>query len=391
MSTAVKARTIILVAISLVGTAVIGPTGAGAAGDARTEREQIRARKATAAAELNTVNASDDELDAALAALDDQVTGQSAQVESARQAVAAAEAEQAAAQTRVVETQGQISVATAALVERAVRAFMEPETDGIEDVVSSEDVSEAARKQAMLDHVAANNEDVIDALNLAREDFEVARGEAEALAAAAAERRAQAEAELASLEAARAEKAKLEAAVEARQKELLAEIDSLASNEAELNRKIARAQATVASRRSGPPASRGGVDGGVSGGRSGAGGCIWPVSGSLSSGFGYRWGRLHAGVDIAASTGTPIHASVAGVVVFAGVQSGYGNVVVLDHGGGFTTLYGHQSRLGSSVGQSVGQGATIGFVGSTGRSTGPHLHFETRYGGSPRDPRSCLS
>ena len=385
-----RTRTIILLVISLVGAVVVGPPGAAAAGEPRAQREEVRARKASAAAELDTVKASEEELDAAVAALDDQVAGQSAKVESARQAVAAAEAEQASAQVRVTETEGHIDVATTALVDLAVRAFMEPESDGIQEVVNSEDVGEVARKQAMLDQISADDQDVIDALNLAREDFEVARAEAEALGVAAAERRTQAEAELASLEAARAEKAKLAAAVEARRQQLLAEIDSLASNEAELNRRIASAQASVPPRRGDGPASRGGADGGVSGGAAGRGGCIWPASGSLSSGFGYRWGRLHAGVDIAAATGTPIHASVAGVVVFAGVQNGYGNVVVLDHGGGFTTVYAHQSRLGSKVGQSVGQGATIGFVGSTGRSTGPHLHFETRYGGAPRDPRVCL-
>ncbi len=77
-------------------------------------------------------------------------------------------------------------------------------------------------------------------------------------------------------------------------------------------------------------------------------------------------------------------------MIFSGVQSGYGNVVILSHGGGLTTLYAHQSRVAASNGQRVGQGDTIGYVGSTGRSTGPHLHFETRYGSTPRDPRGCL-
>jgi murein DD-endopeptidase MepM/ murein hydrolase activator NlpD len=99
---------------------------------------------------------------------------------------------------------------------------------------------------------------------------------------------------------------------------------------------------------------------------------------------------LHAGIDIAAPTGTPIHAAKAGRVIFAGTMNGYGNAIIVDHGGGFSTLYAHQSRLGSSKGQSVGQGQVIGYVGSTGHSTGPHLHFETRFGGSPRNPRPYL-
>jgi murein DD-endopeptidase MepM/ murein hydrolase activator NlpD len=77
-------------------------------------------------------------------------------------------------------------------------------------------------------------------------------------------------------------------------------------------------------------------------------------------------------------------------VIFSGQQNGYGNVVIIDHGGGFTTLYGHQSRLAAREGQTLPRGGLVGYVGSTGHSTGPHLHFETRYGGSPRNPRLCL-
>ncbi|HSH61485.1 MAG TPA: M23 family metallopeptidase, partial [Acidimicrobiales bacterium] len=91
-----------------------------------------------------------------------------------------------------------------------------------------------------------------------------------------------------------------------------------------------------------------------------------------------------------APTGTPIYAAQGGTVIFSGVQSGYGNVVIVSHGGGLTTLYGHQSRVAASNGQAVSQGDNIGYVGNTGRSTGPHLHFETRYASSPRNPRGCL-
>jgi murein DD-endopeptidase MepM/ murein hydrolase activator NlpD len=121
----------------------------------------------------------------------------------------------------------------------------------------------------------------------------------------------------------------------------------------------------------------------------GAGGCAWPVRGVVTSEYGSRWGRLHAGIDIAAPTGTPIHAARAGTVLIADAQGGYGLAVVIDHGT-MTTLYGHQSRIAVRVGDEVGQGEVVGYVGSTGHSTGPHLHFETRYGGSPVNPRPCL-
>ena len=99
-----------------------------------------------------------------------------------------------------------------------------------------------------------------------------------------------------------------------------------------------------------------------------------------------RWGRLHAGLDTAAPTGTPIYACWGGRVAVAGWQGGYGNAVVIDHGGGQATLYAHQSVIAVSVGQAVNAGQLIGYVGSTGNSTGPHLHFEVRVNGTPVDP-----
>ena len=119
-------------------------------------------------------------------------------------------------------------------------------------------------------------------------------------------------------------------------------------------------------------------------------GLSWPVRGPITSPFGNRWGRLHAGIDIGAGSGTPIRAAKEGSVIFSGVMNGYGNVVIINHGEGLSTLYAHQSRLGAREGQAVGKGDVIGYVGSTGHSTGPHLHFETRVGGTPRNPRPYL-
>jgi murein DD-endopeptidase MepM/ murein hydrolase activator NlpD len=121
-----------------------------------------------------------------------------------------------------------------------------------------------------------------------------------------------------------------------------------------------------------------------------------PVAGAITSGFGMRFHpilhrhRLHAGVDFAAAAGTPIYAVAGGVVVFAGSMRGYGNVVVIDHGGGISTLYAHCSVLLISESASVKQGQPIARVGSTGMSTGPHLHFEVRKNGTPVNPLGAL-
>lgn len=119
-------------------------------------------------------------------------------------------------------------------------------------------------------------------------------------------------------------------------------------------------------------------------------GLIWPVSGPVVSGFGMRWGRMHEGVDIAVGTGTPIAAAAAGVVTYASVMSGYGNMVLIQHGGNLVTGYAHQSQIATTVGSFVMQGQIIGYVGCTGHCFGPHLHFETRIGSTPHDPMGYL-
>ena len=122
-------------------------------------------------------------------------------------------------------------------------------------------------------------------------------------------------------------------------------------------------------------------------------GYAWPAKGVLSSGYGWRWGRLHAGVDIAAPIGTPVMAAASGEVIEAGWNSGgYGNMIELQHSDGSVTLYAHNNRILVNVGQRVNQGEQIGEMGSTGYSTGPHLHFEIHpKGHSAVDPMAFLN
>lgn len=124
--------------------------------------------------------------------------------------------------------------------------------------------------------------------------------------------------------------------------------------------------------------------------RQGSGNLVWPANAPLTSPFGHRWGRLHGGIDLGVPTGTPVHAADDGTVVIAGWVGGYGNYICIDHGGGFSTCYGHNSRLGVSVGQRVSKGQVIAASGNTGNSTGPHIHFETRVNGVQRDPMGYL-
>lgn len=128
----------------------------------------------------------------------------------------------------------------------------------------------------------------------------------------------------------------------------------------------------------------------------GTGAMGWPCSGPITSPFSYRTHPIfgttifHAGIDIGVDYGTPIHAADSGVVVYSGWISGYGNAVIIDHGGGISTLYGHNQSLAVSEGQSVSKGSVIAYAGSTGNSTGPHCHFEVDVNGSPVNPMGYL-
>jgi murein DD-endopeptidase MepM/ murein hydrolase activator NlpD len=160
----------------------------------------------------------------------------------------------------------------------------------------------------------------------------------------------------------------------AAEQEAVGEAEALAKVSAQLADKIRAAQGSTPYTAHPPSAS----------------GFIWPVSAGITSGFGMRWGRMHEGLDLGASYGTPIHAAAAGTVINCGWLGGYGNLVVIDHGGRFSTAYGHQSQIAVGCGQHVEQGQVIGYVGSTGHSTGPHLHFEIRIDGEAVDPLGYL-
>jgi murein DD-endopeptidase MepM/ murein hydrolase activator NlpD len=179
------------------------------------------------------------------------------------------------------------------------------------------------------------------------------------------------------LASARREKQDTLAAVQTSKEEFLHEVAGLERQSATLAAQIraAQGQAVYPSSYDSTPGARG---------------LLWPVAGPVTSGFGWRWGRMHEGIDIAAPSGATIQASASGTVIYAGWMGGYGNLVVIDHGGGLATAYAHQSSIGSGIGQQVSQGQVIGYVGCTGHCFGDHLHFEVRVNGSPVDPLGYL-
>ena len=163
-----------------------------------------------------------------------------------------------------------------------------------------------------------------------------------------------------------------------------------------IRRRIAEAEARAVNEDGGSYTENttAGYAGGVVAG--GSGQMIWPISGEITSEYGWRThpiygdARYHSGLDIGGDYGQPILAAAAGTVIHSGWISGYGNTVIIDHGGGVSSLYGHNEDLAVSEGQHVSQGQVIAFCGSTGNSTGPHCHFEVREGGEPVSPYGYL-
>ncbi len=369
------------------------------------ERDAMSQRLDEASAELSALHATDARLEAAIAALDDQIAAVVAEI-------AQAEADQQEAIRReitlnhaAVEALAEVEAWREVVTARAVEAYIHPDRGAsVVSVVQSSDFSVAARKAVLLKAVAASDRAVFDELSRAEAALVERERQADAAGELAAASRRSATAARAELDAARAEQTALKAELEDRIAAFRAEVDALAAQQETLNRLIAAryellraeveqralwrsecAQGLVPVDDRGVAVDCGSLDDPIP-----PSSMRWPTAGPVSSEFGERWGRMHQGIDFAADTGTPIVAAESGVVFFAGWIDGYGNTVLIDHGGGVTTLYGHQSSIAVGEGYTVTIGETIGFVGSTGNSTGPHLHFEVRIDGTPVDPRRFL-
>lgn len=350
------------------------------------KRAAAQAKKAQAAAQLDTLKANDAELEAAVRALDAGVAIEAANTDAAQQALRAAERSLTTAQARLAATEAKMADLRAKVSEAAVRAYVHPGGDTLLEIVRSKDLGEASRRQALLAHVVSSDRDIVDQMRAARQDEQMEKENLAEAASVAAERKKAAAEKLAGLEKARNDQVKLKNALDARIEQVTSEVAALSREEATLSALIRARQAPPEASSSAAPAAAANA----APARVGGSGVAWPTNGSVTSGFGYRWGSLHAGIDIANGVGTPIRAAKGGTVILAGWNGGYGNCIVIDHGGGFSTLYGHMTRLRASDGQRVGQGDLIGDMGSTGNSTGSHLHFETRVNGSPQDPTRYL-
>ena len=243
---------------------------------------------------------------------------------------------------------------------------------------------ELQRQGSLKDQLTDAQSDLEEEESHARETERIAAEERDRVT----QLRATADAEREQATAAEAHEQQIIEGIRARKAEFEAEYEAV---QARIQAEIAAAAASRGNPTPPPPGPSSSP-----GSSQGTGRLGWPVNGPVTSGFGPRshpisgGTRLHAGVDFGASSGTPIRASEAGTVVMAGWNGGYGNWTLIDHGGGLATGYGHQSSISVSRGQRVSRGDVIGRVGSTGASTGPHLHWEVRVNGNPVNPMAWI-
>lgn len=369
---------VVLVLVALLSS-LSAPAGAQSA-----EERRLAANRERVAA----IRAQIDQASAAHQANASVLSDAQAKVDAVLEAVYAAEAavqrqQQAVgeAQARLGELEQQYAEQRRLMTARAVEMYQHGVASSFTDFLQASSPQDALRRSSYAERVADSDQASVESVDVAQRQVVAQRERLQAEEAVLARVVEQQEALLADAAAIRDSRA-LAAAGTAEQ------LDQLRAQERHLEAESQRI-AAIARRNAEAAASRAAAATVASAGPS-ADGWAWPASGPVTSGFGRRWGRMHEGIDIGAASGAPIWAARDGIVTYTGRMGGYGNLVLIDHGGGIVTAYAHQSRIATSPGARVSAGQRIGSVGSTGNSTGSHLHFEVRVGGSPRNPLRYL-
>ena len=386
--------------VALVALSLVVPAGAQTS---TQDLDEVQSEIASLAAQINNARAESRRVGEDLTAAQGRLQEIQNTLGVAEANVATKQAEIAAQEARVLELQDQLRTIELQLLEttqaieatsqtlavQAVEMYMNAAMPVGTMVLGFESMSDLAVGWTYADGVAGRNEDLLDNFEFLRieEDRQRAqiaesRSEAEMILFELDAERAVLEAELAAVESLRAEAEDELGRVQALLSRIRNDIAAAEQHKEGLEEEAARIEAEIAAAQ-----QTGGTAPGV---------LRTPVSGWISSYYGWRvhpiFGtrRMHTGIDLAAIAGTPIYAAEAGRVIIAGLRGGYGNTVVIDHGGGLSTLYAHQSRITVSVGENVAAGERIGFVGCTGYCTGDHLHFEVHINGKHTDPLPYL-
>jgi murein DD-endopeptidase MepM/ murein hydrolase activator NlpD len=387
---------------------VLAVAAPAAGQDAYDEKQDVDARLGEVRSKLAEIQSREESLSAEIGAVSGEILALERQVGDVSTRIAALEHDLAlhrrklaritelyVLQTRrLTYLRRQHAVAERRLNRRIIALYQYDDPEALEVLVSATSFSDVLEQLDFIRSIGAQDRRISGAVKRARNEMRVLRSRTRATKrrVAAVTRvvaiRAQQQRELQQqllarkqgLVAARGARQSVLASLASSEEQYAAEAAALAEQSSQLTAQIQAAQVA-------PERSTAAV---IADPTPSASGFVWPVSGSVTSTFGLRWGRMHEGIDIAAPSGTPIVAAAAGTVISAGSMGGYGNLVVIDHGGGLATAYAHMSGFAVGGGQSVAQGQVIGYVGCTGTCYGPHLHFEVRVNGAAVDPLGYL-
>lgn len=361
--------------------------------DVQNRMAQESEKKAQAEAVIGSVNDR-------LYAIQQQLEAAQRDYQAVANELKATEEKIAATQAELEKTQARLKVREGVFTKRVRDIYMHGQLSYLDVVLGAKDFSDFSNRLELLRRIIDADITLISDIRQERAAIETAKQELETQRARQAQLRDQAAAKRDEIESRRKEQQAI--LYQAQNDKAVAE---QAYNEyqqssqaiAEMLRQRAADRAAQAAAAAAQASSGGG--GGSSDSYqpvSGSGAMIWPVNGVVTSPYGYRTHPIfgttiyHSGMDIGVDYGTPVHAADGGVVVEAGWISGYGYAVIIDHGNGLSTLYGHNQELAVSEGQAVSQGQVIAYAGSMGNSTGPHVHFEVRANGDPVDPSAYL-
>ncbi|MBC2722306.1 peptidoglycan DD-metalloendopeptidase family protein [Desulfosporosinus sp.] len=373
-----KVISTLVVSLLLLSTPAL-PSRADQLGDSLQQQKEIQNQKDQAHGKLNKLTYTTDTMKAKLNQLETQIATAQTILDQKKVAFVQAQNQVTLAQKELEQKEEELNDRRLALGKRARGIYESGQVSHLELLFQSSDLSDFITRMEYFSKLVDNDRQLLADIESQKEQITRKKGELQVKRDQAAEIKAQAASVSADLDKKKSEqRVALDQNLKA-QKAAFDEVDRLEVESKALTEKIRKLQAAQSGK--GTKAGNGTVS-------------TWPVPGyySISSPFGWRTHpitkkrSMHTGTDVVAPTGTKLHAAGAGVVIMAGWNTAYGNMTIIDHGSGISTLYGHQSRLDVSEGQAVNANQVIGAVGSTGWSTGAHLHFEVRVGGNPTDP-----
>ncbi len=378
----------LVVVVLLLGTLPAGSPSLAqeTIAEARAELERAEEEKLALRARIDVLDAEDVEVFKALQAAEELVARQEANVQAAEQQLRAQIAVQRQKEAAIGWARLDIEDVRLDVQAIVVAVYLQAGSERTATLLSSEDLTHGLRRLALLEAVHGNAGDLVDEIRLAEDRYDVALAEAASSVAEVQRLQAGLEADLAVLEERRVRQAAIKAELDKRRRALereFAEWDREASeleNFIQVTEYREKAEAWVRAQEE----------------AAGSSGFVWPTAGRVSSGYGNRLHpilgvyRLHAGIDLGTVHGQPVYAARAGVVITAGPWGGYGNAVVIEHIDRLSSVYAHLSAVTVRPGTSVSPLQQIGNIGSTGLSTGPHLHFEIRLNGTAVDPLGYL-